>query len=67
MALIGDAAATGDPTWGQGLSTSLRDSRILRDALVSNEDWESAGHAYAAGHDAFYEITTLTKSGRATC
>lgn len=56
VALIGDAAATGDPTWGQGLSTSLRDSRILRDALVSNEDWESAGHVYASGHDAFYEI-----------
>ena len=56
VALIGDAAATGDPTWGQGLSTSLRDSRLLRDALVSNEDWESAGHAYASGHDAFYEI-----------
>ena len=56
VALIGDAAATGDPTWGQGLSTSLRDSRLLRDALVSNEDWESAGNAYAADHDAFYEI-----------
>lgn len=56
VALIGDAAATGDPTWGQGLSTSLRDSRLLRDALLSNEDWESAGHTYAAGHDAFYKI-----------
>lgn len=56
VALIGDAAATGDPTWGQGLSTSLRDSRLLRDALVSNEDWEVAGNGYAADHDAFYEI-----------
>ncbi len=56
VALIGDAAATGDPTWGQGLSTSLRDSRLLRDALVSNEDWEESGHAYAAAHDSFYGI-----------
>ena len=56
IALIGDAASTGDPTWGQGLSTSLRDARLLRDALVSNQDWEQAGHSYAAAHDAFYEI-----------
>ena len=28
----------------------------MRDALVSNQDWEQAGHSYAAAHDAFYEI-----------
>ena len=59
VALIGDAASTGDPTWGQGLSTSLRDSRLLRDALVSNQDWETAGHSYGAAHDSFYGINHI--------
>ena len=56
VALIGDAAATGDPTWGQGLSTGLRDARLLKDALIADQVWESAGHTFAAAHDSFYEI-----------
>jgi len=51
VALIGDAAAASDPTWGQGLSLTLRDSRVLRDALLGTDDWEAAGHAYATEHD----------------
>lgn len=51
VALVGDAAATSDPTWGQGLSTTLRDARLLRDELLASEDWDAAGHAYAEGHD----------------
>jgi menaquinone-9 beta-reductase len=54
IALIGDAAAASDPTWGQGLSLALRDARELRDALLANEDWEAAGHAYAREHDRYY-------------
>ena len=54
IALIGDAVAASDPTWGQGLSLTLRDVRVLRDALISNEDWDNAGHAYAVEHDRYY-------------
>ncbi len=53
VALVGDAAATSDPNWGQGLSTTLRDARILRDKLLANEDWDAAGHAYAVEHDGY--------------
>src|SRR5262249_17986036 len=54
--LVGDAAAASDPTWGQGLSLTLRDVRVLRDHLVSQQDWEAAGHAYAAEHDRYYSV-----------
>ena len=54
IALIGDAAATSDPCWGQGLSLTLRDVRVLRDALIADNDWDRAGHAYAAQHDHYY-------------
>ena len=54
IALIGDAASASDPTWGQGLSLTLRDVRVLRDALLSDKDWDNAGHAYAGEHDHYY-------------
>ena len=54
IALIGDAAATSDPTWGQGLSLTLRDARVLRDGLLTEHDWDAAGHAYAAAHGRYY-------------
>jgi 2-polyprenyl-6-methoxyphenol hydroxylase-like FAD-dependent oxidoreductase len=47
VALIGDAATTTDQTWGQGMALGLRDARELRDALLANDDWDAAGHAYA--------------------
>jgi 2-polyprenyl-6-methoxyphenol hydroxylase-like FAD-dependent oxidoreductase len=31
LALLGDAATSSDPSWGQGLSLTLRDARVLRD------------------------------------
>lgn len=37
VALLGDAAATTDPTFGQGLSLALRDARVLRDELCGTE------------------------------
>jgi 2-polyprenyl-6-methoxyphenol hydroxylase-like FAD-dependent oxidoreductase len=55
VALLGDAAATSDPTWGQGMSTTLRAARVLRDRLSETEDWHAAGHAYAEEHDRTYE------------
>src|SRR5581483_512541 len=56
IALIGDAAASTDPSWGQGLSLTLRDARVLRDALLANDDWDAAGRAYAAEHDRYFAI-----------
>jgi 2-polyprenyl-6-methoxyphenol hydroxylase-like FAD-dependent oxidoreductase len=56
VALIGDAAATSDPWWGQGLSLTLRDVRVLRDHLVYTDHWEEAGHAYADVHDRYYGV-----------
>ncbi len=56
VALIGDAAASSDPSWGQGLSLTLRDVRTLRDALLANDDWDAAGHAYSEQHDTYFGI-----------
>jgi 2-polyprenyl-6-methoxyphenol hydroxylase-like FAD-dependent oxidoreductase len=56
VALVGDAAATSDPTWGQGMSLTLRDVRVLRDCLLEHDDWDEAGHAYAEQHDRYYGV-----------
>jgi 2-polyprenyl-6-methoxyphenol hydroxylase-like FAD-dependent oxidoreductase len=56
VVLIGDAAATSDPTWGQGMSLTLRDVRVLRDALCSDEDWTRAADAYADTHHRHYDV-----------
>jgi len=53
--LIGDAAAASDPVWGNGLSRTLRDVRILRDWLLQLKDWSRAADAYAADHDDFFQ------------
>ncbi len=51
IALIGDAAGATDPRWGQGVSLTLRNARVLRDQPLSHEDWDKAGHAYAKEQD----------------
>jgi len=56
VVLVGDAAGTSDPTWGQGLSLTLRDVRVLRDHLLSHEDWDAAGRAYAREHDRYFGV-----------
>lgn len=56
VALIGDAAAYTDPSWGQGLALTLRDVRLLRDALLADDDWDAAGHAYASEHDRCFHV-----------
>jgi 2-polyprenyl-6-methoxyphenol hydroxylase-like FAD-dependent oxidoreductase len=53
VALIGDSATSSDPTWGQGLSLTMRDARVLRDHLTRSDDWNAAGHAYADEHDGY--------------
>ena len=47
VALVGDAAANTDPTWGQGLSMAFRDARALTEQLLAHDDWREAGKAYA--------------------
>ncbi len=54
VALVGDSAATSDPTWGQGMSLTLTDVVALVQALGRNDDWDKAGHEYAEAHDATY-------------
>ncbi len=56
VVLIGDAAAASDPSWGQGLSLTLRDTRVLQDQLLTSTDWDAAGHAYAKEHDRHYGV-----------
>lgn len=54
VALLGDAAAISDPTFGQGMSITLRDARVLRDALLDHSDWAEAGHHFARQHDVYF-------------
>jgi menaquinone-9 beta-reductase len=54
VVLVGDAAAASDPCWGCGLSLTLRDVRVLRDLLLTNDNWDTAAHQYAAAHDHYY-------------
>jgi 2-polyprenyl-6-methoxyphenol hydroxylase-like FAD-dependent oxidoreductase len=56
LALLGDAAASSDPSWGNGLSLSLRSARILRDCLQANQNWDAAGHEYAVEFDHVYDV-----------
>ena len=55
VVLIGDAAGSSDPTWGQGLSITLRDVRELSERLRVNHDWDLASHQYARAHDAYFQ------------
>jgi menaquinone-9 beta-reductase len=54
IALVGDAAGASDPVWGQGLSLTLRDVRVLSDHLLSSDDWDAAGQAYAKDHQNYF-------------
>lgn len=55
VALLGDAAATSDPSFGQGMGLALRAARTLRDELSAGSDWEKAGHRYAKRCDATFQ------------
>jgi 2-polyprenyl-6-methoxyphenol hydroxylase-like FAD-dependent oxidoreductase len=54
VVLVGDAAGASDPAWGSGLGRTLRDVRLLRDALVADPDWHKAAGAYAEQHDEYW-------------
>lgn len=64
--LIGDAAGTTDPVWGNGLSRTLRDVRLLRDRLLNDSNWQAAGEAYAADHDDFFHRLRRAEQFNAT-
>jgi 2-polyprenyl-6-methoxyphenol hydroxylase-like FAD-dependent oxidoreductase len=51
IALIGDAAAATDPSWGCGLSKTLVDVESLSKHLAATEDWDVAVKSYGAEHD----------------
>jgi 2-polyprenyl-6-methoxyphenol hydroxylase-like FAD-dependent oxidoreductase len=57
IALIGDAAGASDPTYGQGLSITSRDARVLGEKLLASNDWSEAGEAYAAERDRYFKST----------
>ena len=54
VALIGDAAASSDPSWGCGLSLTLLDVEHLASALAGTENWSEALDRYAKEHDEYY-------------
>jgi menaquinone-9 beta-reductase len=62
VALVGDAASSNDPSWGQGLAMALRDACVLSDEMLADQDWAAAGDRYAARHDRHYG-TIRTVSG----
>ena len=62
VVLVGDAAASNDPSWGQGLALALRDARVLSEELLASDDWEDAAERYAVRHDQHYG-TIRTVSG----
>jgi 2-polyprenyl-6-methoxyphenol hydroxylase-like FAD-dependent oxidoreductase len=55
VALVGDAAGHSDPAWGQGLSITMRDARVLRDKLSENDNWDAAGSSYARERNAYFQ------------
>jgi 2-polyprenyl-6-methoxyphenol hydroxylase-like FAD-dependent oxidoreductase len=56
LVLIGDAAASNDPSFGCGLSLTLRDVRVLADKLLASDDWSAAADSYAEEHDRHYGV-----------
>lgn len=54
VALIGDAAASSDPSWGSGLSLTMLDVEHLANALRGTDDWDEALAQFAREHDEYY-------------
>ncbi|MEQ1882931.1 MAG: NAD(P)/FAD-dependent oxidoreductase [Burkholderiales bacterium] len=56
VTLIGDAAASSDPVWGEGLSLALQDVRILSERLSADPDWNRAAASYAQEHERRFAV-----------
>lgn len=54
VALIGDAAACSDLSFGAGLALALGDVRSIRNRLLANGNWDVEGQESAAEHDRRY-------------
>lgn len=54
VALVGDAASASDPSFGCGMSLTLRDARVLSEKLAAGDDWHAAATAYAVEHDRYF-------------
>jgi 2-polyprenyl-6-methoxyphenol hydroxylase-like FAD-dependent oxidoreductase len=52
--LVGDALGVSDPVWGNGLSRTLRDVRLLRDRLLETSNWHIAAKQFADDHNDFF-------------
>jgi 2-polyprenyl-6-methoxyphenol hydroxylase-like FAD-dependent oxidoreductase len=65
VVLIGDAAGHNDPTIGQGLSITMRDVRMVADAISTADDWSDGLFAdYAT--ERRERMRRLRQSGRLT-
>lgn len=53
VALIGDAAASTDPSWGCGLSLTVLDVERLSGALRASDAWSEGLACYAAQHNEY--------------
>ena len=53
VVLIGDAAASSDPSWGCGLSLTMVDVEALSTVLRETDDWDDALAEYARRHDEY--------------
>lgn len=62
VALVGDAASSNDPSWGNGLSLTLQDVSALTQRLLSHDDWEQAGRVYGEDHQRHFGVMrTVTR------
>jgi 2-polyprenyl-6-methoxyphenol hydroxylase-like FAD-dependent oxidoreductase len=52
--LVGDAFGVSDPVWGNGLSRSLRDVRLLSERLLETDDWRAAARHFVEDHNDFF-------------
>ncbi len=62
VVLIGDAAGQADPTFGCGMSLTMRDVRVLSDLLKEDADWRAAAERYAVEHNRYYQALHIIES-----
>jgi 2-polyprenyl-6-methoxyphenol hydroxylase-like FAD-dependent oxidoreductase len=61
------ARGSSDPVWGQGLSLTTRDARVLSKKLLATDDWDAAGRAYAREHDRYFNAAVTTGGWQFVC
>jgi 2-polyprenyl-6-methoxyphenol hydroxylase-like FAD-dependent oxidoreductase len=54
VVLVGDAASTSDPAFGNGLALAARDVRELRDQICTQRSFDAAGRSYGRSHRVYY-------------